>query len=143
MGPRTTVVATVVAAALCFPMAGVAAAQDLDCSDFATQEAAQAVYNTNRTDPFDLDRDNDNRACERLPSGRYEDDPDGGTTPTKGVETGAGGTADLVTADLVTAAEDTADDSSGPLLPLGIVGGAVLAAGGLVLVRRRAIRKGD
>ena len=143
MGPRTTVVATVVAAALCFPMAGVAAAQDLDCSDFATQEAAQAVYNTNRTDPFDLDRDNDNRACERLPSGRYEDDPDGGTTPTKGVETGAGGTADLVTADLVTAAEDPADDSSGPLLPLGIVGGAVLAAGGLVLVRRRAVRKGD
>ena len=138
MGPRTTVVATVVAAALCFPMAGVAAAQDLDCSDFATQEAAQAVYNTNRTDPFDLDRDNDNRACERLPSGRYEDDPDGGTTPTKGVETGAGGTADLVTA-----AEDPADDSSGPLLPLGIVGGAVLAAGGLVLVRRRAVRKGD
>ncbi len=75
MGVRTTVVATVVAAAMSFPMAGVAAAQDLDCSDFATQEAAQAVYNTNRTDPFDLDRDNDNRACERLPSGRYEDDP--------------------------------------------------------------------
>ena len=63
MGVRTTVVSTVVAATLCFPMAGVAAAQDLDCSDFATQEAAQAVYNTNRTDPFDLDRDNDNRAC--------------------------------------------------------------------------------
>ena len=143
MRVRAIVASTVVAATLCFPMAGVAAAQDLDCSDFATQEAAQAVYNTNRTDPFDLDRDNDNRACERLPSGRYEDDPDGGTTPTKGVETGAGGTADLVTADLVTAAEDPADDSSGPLLPLGIVGGAVLAAGGLVLVRRRAVRKGD
>ena len=41
------------------------------------------------------------------------------------------------------AAEDTADDSSGPLLPLGIVGGAVLAAGGLVLVRRRAVRRND
>ena len=53
------------------------------------------------------------------------------------METGAGGTADLVTA-----AEDTADDSSGPLLPLGIVGGAVLAAGGLVLVRRRSVRQG-
>jgi hypothetical protein len=134
MRVRTTVVSTVVAAALCFPMAGVAAAQDLDCADFATQEEAQAVYNANRTDPFDLDRDNDNRACERLPSGLYEDST--GATPTRGVETGAGGTADLVTA-----AEDTADDTSGPLLPLGIVGGAVLAAGGLVLARRRSVGK--
>ena len=41
------------------------------------------------------------------------------------------------------AGEDTADDSSGPLLPLGIVGGAVLAASGLVLVRRRAVRRND
>ncbi len=38
---------------------------------------------------------------------------------------------------------DTADDGSGPLLPLGIVGGAVLAAGSLVLVRRRSVGKGD
>ena len=87
MRVRTTVVSTVVAAALCFPMAGVAAAQgDLDCSDFATQQAAQAVYDANRTDPYDLDRDNDNRACEW-----NEDNSDGLTTPTNGVETGAGG----------------------------------------------------
>ena len=135
MRVRTTVVSTVVAAALCFPMAGVAAAQqgDLDCSDFATQQAAQAVYDANRTDPFDLDRDNDNRACEWLPSGNYEDGSDRGTTtPTRGVETGAGGTADLITA---------AEDTSGPLVPLGIVGGAALAAGGLVLARRRSVGK--
>ena len=138
MRVRTTVVSTVVAAALCFPMAGVAAAQDRNCIDFPSQQAAQAELDKNPTDPYNLDADNDGRACEW-----NEDDPDWGTTPTKGVETGAGGTADLVTADLVTAAEDTADDSSGPLLPLGIVGGAVLAAGGLVLVRRRAVRKGD
>jgi hypothetical protein len=120
-------------------MAGVAAAQqgDLDCSDFATQQAAQAFYDANRTDPYDLDRDNDNRACEWLPSGNYEDGSDRGTTtPTRGVETGAGGTADLVVA-----ADDTTDDTSGPLLPLGIVGGAALAAGGLVLARRRAVRR--
>ena len=30
-----------------------------------------------------------------------------------------------------------------PLLPLGIVGGALLAAGGLVLVRRRSVGKSD
>ena len=36
--------------------------------------------------------DDDNRACERLSNGNYEDNTDGGTTPTKGVETGASGT---------------------------------------------------
>jgi hypothetical protein len=132
--------ATVVAIALCFPMAGVAAAQDLDCSDFSTQAQAQAIYDANRTDPYDLDRDNDNRACERLANGSYEDNTDGGATPTKGVETGAGGTADLITA----ADDDAADETSGPLLSLGIVGGAVLAAGGgLVLLRRRSVGKSD
>ena len=139
MRVRTTVVSTVVAAALCFPMAGVAAAQDRDCNQFATQAQAQAVYNANPADLYNLDADNDGKACEWLPNERYEDgSTPATTTPTQGVETGAGGTADLVTA-----AEDTADDSSGPLLPLGIVGGAVLAAGGLVLVRRRSARKGN
>jgi hypothetical protein len=143
MGVRTTVVSTVVAAALCFPMAGVAAAQDKDCEDFPTEAAAQAEYNKNPADPYDLDRDNDGRACEILSGGGttviiYEDNSDRAPTPTRGVETGAGGTADLVTA-----AEETADDGSGPLVPLGIVGGAVLAAGGLVLVRRRSVRKGS
>jgi len=135
MRVRTTVVSTVVAAALCFPMAGVAVAQDVDCSDFDTQAEAQAVYNANRTDPFDLDRDNDNLACERLPNGSYEDNSVV-TTPTKGVETGAGGTADLVTA-----ADNTTGEDAGPLIPLGIVGGAVLATGGLVLARRRSVGK--
>lgn len=138
MGVRTTVVSTFVAAALCFPMAGVAAAQDRDCNQFATRAQAQAVYNSNPADPYNLDADNDGQACEWLPNDRYEDGSvPSTTTPTRGVETGAGGTADLVTA-----AEDTADDSAGPLLPL-VVGGAVLAAGALVLVRRRAVRRND
>jgi hypothetical protein len=136
MGLRTTVASTVVAVALCFPMAGVAAAQDRDCIDYPTQAAAQAAYNSDTSDPWNLDADNDGRACEWLPNGRYEDNT--GTTPTNGVETGAGGAADLVTA-----AGDTTDDGSGPLLPLGIVGGAVLATGSLVLVRRRSVGKGN
>ena len=57
MGVRTTVVSASVAAALCFPMAGVAVAQvDRDCDDFATQADAQAFYNRNPADPSDLDR---------------------------------------------------------------------------------------
>lgn len=54
------------------------------------------------------------------------------------METGAGGMADMVTA-----AGDPERDDSVPLLPLGMVGGAVLAASGVVLVRRRMVRKGD
>ena len=137
MRVRTTVVSTVVAAALCFPMAGVAAAQDRNCNQFATQAQAQAVYNANPGDVYNLDADNDGLACEWLPNDRYEDgSAPATTTPTRGVETGAGGTADLVTA-----ADEPADDSSGPLVPLGILGGAVLAVGGLVLARRRSVGK--
>ena len=44
------------------------AQQDLDCSDFATQEEAQAVFNQDTSDPNRLDADNDNIACETLPS---------------------------------------------------------------------------
>ena len=51
-----------------FPLAGVAAAQDvLDCNNFNTQAEAQAVYNKDPSDPNGLDGDNDGKACEALP----------------------------------------------------------------------------
>ncbi len=37
---------------------------DLDCADFATQEAAQAEYDADPSDPNGLDRDRDAYACE-------------------------------------------------------------------------------
>lgn len=37
---------------------------DLDCADFATQEAAQAEYDVDPSDPNGLDRDDDGYACE-------------------------------------------------------------------------------
>ena len=43
-----------------------------DCSDFATQQAAQAFFEQNggpANDPFNLDVDNDGKACEGLPGG--------------------------------------------------------------------------
>lgn len=48
---------------------------DLDCSDFATQQEAQAYFEANnpQTDPDRLDADNDLLACEGLPSGAAED----------------------------------------------------------------------
>jgi micrococcal nuclease len=44
------------------------AGPDLDCSDFATQEEAQAVLNQDPSDPNCLDEDNDGTACETLQS---------------------------------------------------------------------------
>src|SRR5215217_4347150 len=47
-----------------------AEAQDIyNCSSFATQEEAQAVFNSDPSDPNGLDGDNDGSACEELPSG--------------------------------------------------------------------------
>ncbi len=120
----TAAAAAVLAAAMCFPLAGVAAAQDLDCADFQTQAEAQAVYNQNPSDPHNLDGDNDGKACEGNPLGSAEH-PDGG------METGAGGTA------------EGGPDDSPELLVLGMVGGGLLAAGGVVLARRRSGRRSD
>jgi Excalibur calcium-binding domain len=62
--------------AACF--AHKAAAQDVfNCSDFATQEEAQAELDRAPSDPNNLDADNDGIACENLPS-----DGNGTTTTT-------------------------------------------------------------
>ena len=141
MRPRTTVAAaTVLAAAMSLPLAGVAAAQDRNCPDFTTQAEAQAVYNQNPSDPNELDQDNDSIACEALPGclpGSAEgpsptsSGQDKGNAPSGGVETGAGGTAG-----------DSPEDSPEPLA-LGVAGAAVLAAGGVVMARRRSVRRSD
>lgn len=39
-------------------------AGDLDCADFSTQEAAQAEFDADPSDPNGLDRDDDGYACE-------------------------------------------------------------------------------
>jgi hypothetical protein len=41
---------------------------DHNCSDFSTQDAAQAYYNLNPSDPSRLDADHDGKPCENLPS---------------------------------------------------------------------------
>jgi len=43
--------------------------KDYDCSDFATQQEAQHFFEAHNPDedPYDLDRDNDGIACEKLP----------------------------------------------------------------------------
>lgn len=49
---------------------GTSLAADRDCSDFATQEEAQQVFErAGPGDPYNLDADGDGIACESLPSG--------------------------------------------------------------------------
>ena len=51
---------------------------DLDCADFATQEEAQAEYDSDQSDPNGLDADNDGKACEDFGYGASEDQYDDG-----------------------------------------------------------------
>jgi hypothetical protein len=144
MARRIIAAAAVLAAAASLPLAGVAVAQDrYNCDDFTYQEEAQAVYERDRTDPHDLDRNNDGIACESLPKrptaptsdptakptpkvnvpAKPKKDEDEGQTPAGGVETGAGGTA----------------SSGDAVVPVGVGGLALaLAAAGVIVIRRRA-----
>lgn len=69
----STLLAAGVTAVLCLPasasLPALAAARDLNCSDFSTQQEAQAAYDKDKSDPNHLDRDKDGIACESLPSG--------------------------------------------------------------------------
>jgi hypothetical protein len=115
---RHCAAATVVFAGLTVPLAGSAMAADQDCSDFATQAQAQAVYNADPSDPNHLDADHDGVACETL-SGGTESVV---TTPVGGVPAGDGSTAGDGTLRIV----------------LGGMG--VVAAGGAAYAARRTAR---
>ena len=49
------------------PPADAQTTSQFDCSDFANQEEAQSVLDLDRSDPSNLDSDNDGVACESLP----------------------------------------------------------------------------
>ena len=55
---------------------------DLDCSDFATQEEAQAELDADPSDPNGLDADGNLVACESLPSGAPAPQPEPAPQPT-------------------------------------------------------------
>ncbi|MDD7968677.1 excalibur calcium-binding domain-containing protein [Actinomycetospora lemnae] len=119
---RATAVAVLAVGAMA-PLSGSAFAADRDCSDFDTQQEAQAVYDQDTSDPHRLDDDGDGQACESLPrgsgaeNGDEEDAESSGQVshvPQGGADTGGGSAA--------AGAGDTA---------LYAGGGAVLAALGL------------
>ena len=134
MRRSTTAAAGVfITAALSFGFSGTASAADLNCSDFATQEQAQAVYTQDPSDPNDLDRDNDGIACESSPSGGSgvtEDDTTMGTTPqVSNTPAGAVAAGD---------GSSVADQSGS--LPYVLGGVALTAAGGAAFAARRSSR---
>jgi hypothetical protein len=55
---------------------------DLDCADFSTQEEAQAEFDSDPSDPHNLDADDDGIACEELDSSGTVTDGTGGETTT-------------------------------------------------------------
>jgi hypothetical protein len=96
-----------------------AAAIDLNCDDFPSQEAAQDVLDANPTDPNGLDADHDGEACEEYTySGQVA------TPPAGGVATGDGSTA----------GSDTG------ALPFVVGGVGLVAAGGAAVAARRSAR---
>lgn len=120
-------------AALSVTVAGTASAADLNCSDFATQQEAQAEYDRDPSDPNGLDRDDDGIACETRPSGGSvvaEDDTSMGATaqvpnrPSGSVAAGDG---------------SSATEASGAM-PYVLGGVALTAAGGAAFAARRSSR---
>ncbi|MET9442215.1 excalibur calcium-binding protein [Streptomyces sp. NPDC006610] len=70
MRRHTGALGTLIAIAAMLPSAATAHAQDLDCADFTYREEAQAVLDSDPSDPNRLDEDDgpdDGVACERLP----------------------------------------------------------------------------
>jgi excalibur calcium-binding domain-containing protein len=74
MMKRSIVALAVVLGAMSIVSTAPASASDRDCSDFATQKAAQLFFLRHggpRSDPHRLDADHDGVACESLPCPCY------------------------------------------------------------------------
>ena len=120
MRPRSTIVTIALTAGLALSLPGTASAADVDCAAFPSRAAAQAALEADRTDPDDLDTDEDGKACET-----YDYSARGSTTQVVTVPAGA-----------VAAGDGSAADDGPGLLPVVLGGLAVAAAGGAVLARR-------
>ncbi|WP_405639829.1 hypothetical protein [Streptomyces sp. NBC_00019] len=127
MGIRITGVLAATALLTAGPLGGLAHAQtDLDCSDFAYQEDAQAEFDRDLNDPYRLDEDqgpDDGIACEILPLRSTAAPATVTALPTRGVQGGVGGGTGPADFELV--------------LGVGLVLGAVALAGVYTVRRRR------
>ncbi len=110
---------------------------DLNCSDFATHEQAQAEYERDTSDPHNLDGDNDGIACEELISqGSGADD-----TSSDDSNSGTNTDSDSQVQEVPEGAVDTGDGSTSDDGGIGyLLGGLALAtAGGVAVAARRGL----
>ena len=121
-------------ASLSFGFTGTANAQaaDLNCSDFATQQEAQAEYDRDPSDPNGLDRDDDGIACETRPSG-------GSVVAEDDTTMGSAGQVPNRPSGAVAAGDGSASETSS-VLPFVLGGTALAAAGGAAVAARRSFR---
>ncbi|NGO45526.1 hypothetical protein [Streptomyces ureilyticus] len=142
MGIRTMLAATTMVLVTTGPMTGLAHAQpDLDCRDFAFQEDAQAVLNSDPSDPHDLDEDqgpDDGIACEVLPR-RSAPGPTVPVAPTPTVRP----VTPTATVSPVTPTRGTDAGVGGSTGPAGFeqAVGACMAVGSLGLVAAYGVRR--
>lgn len=111
---RTALVAAPFVGAVVLGSFGVAQAQDLNCSDFTTQEEAQAALDAGAEGSAGLDGDDDGVACEDLPAA--------GETPSETpAETTSQAPAATTSADPTEATSETpvTDPPEGPSNELG------------------------
>lgn len=141
---RLVIAAAILATAGSFSMAATATAltqDDLNCSDFATQEEAQAEYQSDTSDPHGLDRDKDGIACEDRPSGGIGDDD---STDSGGTDDPNAGGENQVE-EVPQGAVDTGDGSTANndvIVYLAAGGLALVSVGGLAFVGRRSVGHG-
>lgn len=134
----------VLGAATAIAVAAPAEAQeDLDCSDFATQGEAQAVYDADPTDPHGLDADDDGIACESLPSGSGGDGEDGNDGDSGGTEEDSSDSAQPTQSPAPAESTETLPET-GVTTTQVIAAGAgallLLGAGVFLIARRRRVR---
>ena len=123
--------ALAMAAAMVFAPAAFGQA-DLDCDDFATQAQAQAELDADRSDPNNLDADDDGIACETagLPPGGGGGADDDGTSPVPDEPDDAQYGPDDVQYETTPLPE-----TGGPVSAVGLVPLAFLVVGGLLALR--------
>lgn len=113
------------------------AQNEFNCSDFATQEQAQAVYNQDPSDPNRLDADGDGIACEELPrAGTPTSTPTSTPMSTTSATPAPVGTATATPVATATPSGTSLPDTGGASFEL-IAAGALLLLVGTGLVARK------
>ncbi len=88
---RTVSATVLLAGAVSFSFAGTASAQNqFNCSDFSTQQQAQAQFNKVPGDPSRLDANHNGIACESLPSGATGSNGASGSNGSTGAQAPSG-----------------------------------------------------